>query len=447
MAYTLDQIKGFSSNPGSIAAPGSYGEGRVYNIASILTDLKGLVQSGAVTVKDYLDISTPLVKSAETTTNSIAGGGSKKANAVNPAWQQIQSLGAVKNIDGRWEPTAPFSAREYASLPENVLPTQKEVNSGIIPLNLLPPVQRFRPDASPNTPGQPIAPGTPGTPTSPITPGATPGAPSTLPGGGVILPVPGATPGAGQPQPQVNPGVGGTPPVATPQPAAPGQPPVVGVIDPTTGQPIGVPVVGDPLNNSVPKVIDQSIIEQEGLRQQEQQRQAYEAERGIRAQRLTDLQALLTKQNDRQFSENAPGVYEDLNSRGLLRSSALGDALAKERAKLEAGTAEQFAQQGLTDRDADISGIDKILQSTQSFQTSGLERKFTLEDFNRESDIARTLGAQVAPTVKSGKSVLGGVASGAGAGAAAGTAISPGWGTAIGAGLGAVLGGTSAKGK
>lgn len=447
MAYSLDQIKQFSSNPGTIASPGSYGEGKVYNIAAILTDLKSLVQSGQVTIKDYLDISTPLIKTAEQTTSSIAGGGSKKANAVNPGWQQIQSLGAVKSIDGRWEPTVPFSAREYASLPESVLPTQKEVNSGIIPLNILPPIQRFRPEAPGTaTPGQPSAPTVPGTPNNPITPGNN--GVGTLPGGGTILPVPGAQPV--DPQPQVNPGVGGTPPVTTPPPAATGTPPAVGAIDPTTGLPIGIPVVGDPLQNSVPKTIDQSIIEQEALRQQEQSRQAYETERALRASRLTDLQKLLTQQSDRQFQENSTGVYEDLNTRGLLRSSALGDSLAKERAKLEAANSDELAKQGLADRDQDVQGIANILAQTQSFQTSGLERRFTLEDFNRESEVARALGSQYAPTVKSGQSVLSGVATGGASGAAIGTSIAPGYGTAIGAGLGAILGGVSAnnsKGK
>lgn len=393
MAFTLDQIKDYASNTGSIPAPGSYGEGRVYNIADMLKTLKSSIQSGQLSVKDYFDLAEPLVNTAKQVTESLAGGGQKKAQAVNPAWQSIQDLGAVKNVSGQWTTLAPFSAREYAALPESVLPTQQEVNSGLVPLNLLPALQRFKPE-----------------PTTPT--------------------------------PAVNPGVGG-------QPGQPGQNGgQTQVPDPAhPGQFINIPVVGDPLQNSVPKTIDQSIIEQEGQRQAEQSRQAYEAENSLRTQRLTDLAGLLTKQSNDQLNVDSPGIYEDLNSRGLLRSSGLGEALAREKAQLATTNANTLTQQGLTDRDAQIQGIQDILAQTQSFQTSGLERKFTLEDFQKEADLSRQLGASYAPQIQGGKSVLSGVLGGVGTGAAAGGAIGGPWGAGIGAVLGGAAGGGAAKGK
>lgn len=386
MAYSLDQIRDFSDNPANIPGGGSYGEGVVFNIAEMMRGLKDAIKRGELTVSEYFNVADPLLNHAQTAVNSIAGGGSAKASAVNPAWQQIQQLGAVKSMNGRWETTLPISSREYANLPESVLPTQKEVQSGQIPIDLLPAVQRYRPE----------------TPTAPTTP-------------------------------QVNPGVGGQPGQTTqvPDPQNP-------------GKFINIPVVGDPLANSVPRTVDQSVIEAEAARQAEQSRQAFEAEKSIRSSRLTDLAALLTKEEDRKLNLEQPGIYEDLNTRGLLRSSGLGEALAREKSKLAGESANVLATQGLTDRDAEISGIQDILARTQQFQTSGLERKFTIEDFNREAETARALGSQYAPQVKGGNSVLQGVLGSAASGAAAGGAIGGPWGAGVGAIISATATGLSA---
>lgn len=388
--YTLDQIRQFAANPSSIPNGGTYGEGRAYGIADIIAGLRSQIQTGALNVSDYFNIADPLIKQFSQDIN-ISTQGSRQANAINPALQQLQSMGALKVSNGQITSILPFSSREYANLPESVLPTRDEVNSGRIPLDLLPPVQRFRPD-TPSTP----APGVGGQPG---------GAPGSQTGGSTQIPDP------------KNP-----------------------------GQFINVPIVGDPLQNSVPKTIDQSVIEQESQRQAEQSRQAYEAENAIRTQRLSDLGDLLTKRENTQFSQDTPGIYEDLNSRGLLQSSELGNSLAKERAKLAAASADTLTSQGLTDRDAQIQSISDILGRSQQFQTSGLERRFTLEDFNREQDAAKALGSQYAPSVKSGNSVLSGALGGAATGAAAGAATKNpyviGLTTLLGAGAGA-----SGKGK
>jgi hypothetical protein len=390
---SIDDLKNLDFS--RVPATGSYGEGFVGNLWTYLKQAKDYVKQGKLSVSDYLDIADPIVNKAHETAGRILSSGSKQANSVKGFWEGLQNDGFIKNQNGQFVANAPFTAREYANLPENVLPTQGEVNSGRIPLDLLPPVQRFRPEpTAPTTPQ--INPG-PGNPLSPGTPG--------------------------------QPGTSNGSVISIPDPANP-------------GKSINVPVVGDPLANSVPKTIDQSIIEQEAARQAEQSRQAYEAENAIRSGRLTDLAGLLSKQEDQKFSQDSPGIYEDLNSRGLLRSSGLGDALAREKAKLAGDSANTLMQQGLTDRDAQIQGIQDILARTQSFQTSGLERKFTLEDFQKEADLSKSLGANLAPTVKPGNSVLSGVLGGAVAGGGAGAALGP-WG----AGIGAVLGGTAGAAK
>ena len=459
MAYTLDQIKAFAANPNTIPSAGAYGEGKVYTTADILTSMKGLVQQGQLTIGDYLNLADPLVNFAQQQTANISRGGSKQASAVNPAWQSILNAGAAKVVDGQIEAAAPFTAREYAQLPVSVLPTQTQVNSGVIPVNLLPPIQRFAPDPTPtNGPGSVVQPGVPGSPATPLTPGQN-GGPATTPGGGVVIPVPGTAPAPvppGTPAPtDVNapqPGVAPAPtptapgvlqpttivPGSTPPPYTPGAP-VTGVIDPTTGQPIGVPVVGDPLANSVPKQADQSTIEQEGLREEEQDRQAYEATNALQTSNLQSLQSLLTAQDNNQFNVDSPGIYESLNANGLLRSSGLGEALARERSKLSTASDQQIAQQALAYSNADVGQIQDILNKTQAFQQSGLERNFTLADYNNEVATAKSLGSTTAPTIAPSGSVLGGVLSGATAGGTIGATA----GGPVAAGVGAVLGGVA----
>lgn len=404
MAYSLELAREWAQNPNAIPSPGSYGEGRIANILEQLRGLRADVKSGKITIAEYLDVAEPLASSGARFGHSLAGGGSKKANAANAAGlQAFTQEGFAKDLGGgNWVGRVPFSAREYAQLPESVLPTQNEVNSGIVPIDYLPPIQRYRPEPPPQQPTAPT-------------------------------------------NPQVNPGPG-APQAPGGVPAQPVAPPTSTVPDPANpGQSINVPVVGDPLRNSVPKTVDQSVIEQEAARQAEQQRQAFEAERAIRSQRLTDLSAFLTNEENRKFSQSQPGIYEDLNARGLLRSSGLGEALAREKAKLAGDSASVLAQQGLTDRDAEIQGIKDILSRTQQFQTSGLERKFTLEDFEREKATARELGANYAPSVKGGSSVLSGILGGAATGATAGSALGP-WGAGAGAIMGAANGAAS-KGK
>lgn len=122
-----------------------------------------------------------------------------------------------------------------------------------------------------------------------------------------------------------------------------------------------------------------------------------------------------------------PGIYEDLNSKHLLNSSATGDEIGRQASYLGQDVASQRA-----------TAIQQALAGKQSFDTGSLQRGLSLEDFINQSNVAKTIGAQMAPQVGNGK---GTAVSGLGAGATAGTSIMPGWGTAIGGGLGYLAGG------
>lgn len=116
-----------------------------------------------------------------------------------------------------------------------------------------------------------------------------------------------------------------------------------------------------------------------------------------REQYLSELGDLLTQRNERQFGEIRPEIYEDLNTRGLLRSSALGNSLASEQAKLEAAAQEQLALQGLQDRKANLSDISGVNNQYLMGRQQALGRQFSLEDYARQVSASKLLGEAMAP--------------------------------------------------
>jgi len=306
-------------------------------------------------------------------------------------------------------------------------------------IDVTPPADIVQPPAGPTTPELPPAPppledvlGQPPTTQPPGTPGQPP----------IAIEPDLAPPGVAQP---TQPGLATTPPpgVVGSQQAGVAQPgqTTIAVPDPRNpGQLIEVPVVDRGIPGDIEKQADQFLLEREGLRQQEQQRQAFEAQRGLRSQRLGETSSLLEGIAGRQFREAIPGAAEVLQSQGLLQTSELEASLAREQARLTSGVQESVAAQALQDRQAEVSGIGEILSRRQAFQTAGLQREFSLEDFEKAARVARETGASVTPQVGGG-GALSGLIGGAGTGAAAGGAIGGPTGAAIGAGLGGVLGG------
>lgn len=156
-------------------------------------------------------------------------------------------------------------------------------------------------------------------------------------------------------------------------------------VDPSMGN---IPVGGDP---SVGNILDES----ERARQMQEDLLSQQGK--SKDQIRSEMAEMLNAQMERQFSDQVPGYLEDLNTRGLLRSSALGDRLSTERARMSAGVNEQLAQQGFTDRYGSLdkqTGIqDQYLQGRQS----ALGRKFSLEDYARQIEASKLLGEATSP--------------------------------------------------
>lgn len=243
-----------------------------------------------------------------------------------------------------------------------------------------------------------------------------------------------------------------------------------------------------------------------------QARAALDEAMGVRKQGEADLAKSLSAEEDRKFQNLTPSVLEDLNSRGLLSSSDLGNQLAIQRKNLAGDTSAKLAElgygdigfqsQGLTDiasnqarlaealanqgygvsqdysqgllKNADINtqGLSEIAnqrnslqqqladqqnsvstdyanalmvpdQNTQNLQQAGLQREFSIADYNKQADLARQIGATSVPnSPSSGFSLTGALTGGAGGAAAAAPlfAANPVLGGSIAA-LGAVAGG------
>lgn len=359
----------------------SVGKGVFPQLATSLAFLevaKKQVQAGNLTIGDYLTLANPVAELATGTLNFATTGGSADATRAKAFLPQLRKFTRLSSTTGQGSfetAIAPFTEREAAQLPDNVLPTQEDVNSGLIGSDLLPPNIRLRPEP---TPEEPTAPGE-------VAPGEE---------------VPSETPSITEP--------GGFP---------------IG-----TDIPVGL-------------TEDQLTIEREAIRQQGQSELVLEAQSQERERRLADLADLLGREGERQFGIDRPLIAEGAQEAGLLRSSGFGEALARRNTDLQGQIAFQLAQQGLADREADIGGVGDILRGRQGFQAGGLERRFSLEDFERQAQLARELGATSAPGVpQSGKggttqNVLGGAALGATIGSGGGAI-----GSGIGAGTGALAG-------
>ena len=262
-----------------------------------------------------------------------------------------------------------------------------------------------------------------------------PGAPTPPPPAGL----PGVTPTLPPETPFGTPGAPAPAPVTGPVAADPRRS-VIAIPDPRNpGKFIEVPITDRDLPPGLTPedITGQFDVEAEALRQQEQSRKVFEQQRSLRGERLEELRSLLASEEERQFGLSQPGIEESLQSRGLLRSSALGTELSRERGRLSGISQAGLAAQSLADREAELQGISDILGGRQQLQTSGLERRFSIEDFEREAQLARGLGAEVAPSVS--RNALLPAIQGATAGASAGSAFGP-YGAAIGGIGGAVTG-------
>ena len=190
--------------------------------------------------------------------------------------------------------------------------------------------------------------------------------------------------------------VGGTytPPVATP--VNPVQTPVSQPVDGGLNLPAVNPGMGN-LNTSGAAGQDVASILDEAERAKQVQLDLINSQQGMKDKTRAELAQLLNDQMERQFSDQMPAYLEDLNTRGLLRSSALGDRLATERSKMAAGVNEQLAMQGITDQYGGIDALTGVNDQYLKARQSGLSRQFSLEDWARQMQASKELGQAVSP--------------------------------------------------
>lgn len=104
------------------------------------------------------------------------------------------------------------------------------------------------------------------------------------------------------------------------------------------------------------------------------------------------------------FQQSLPDIAENAQAAHLYDSTGYGQEVARQQAAL----ASQVASQAATQKTQALSGL-------QGFQTGALQRGQSLEDFINQANVAKTIGAQMAPQPPSGKQNFGTVASGVGA--------------------------------
>lgn len=145
---------------------------------------------------------------------------------------------------------------------------------------------------------------------------------------------------------------------------------------------------------------------------------------------LAGIDTNATAQNQRVadiMKSSLPGIAENAQAAHLYDSTGYGQEVARQQAQLASGVASDTAAQKL-----------QALSGLQGFQTGALQRGQSLEDFINQANVAKSIGAQMAPQPASGKQNFGTVAQGIGA-------LSP-WGRVLSTGS-AVAGAKPAGGK
>jgi len=213
-------------------------------------------------------------------------------------------------------------------------------------------------------------------------PGMTPTTPSTI-GSGTAPTVPNVAP----PLPP-----SGPTPSTTPTPS----------IDPLPSAPIstsnpagGLFTDANPQFSNATDDINRILAEAE--LQKQLSGQTLVSQNEARQKYLGDLSSLLQKQQAEQLTTELPGVYEDLNTRGLLRSSALGNELGRRQSDLAKETSNKLALQGLNYNDLYTSGLGNIQNSYLGSRNSALQRRFSLEDLDTNIKASKDLGFALQP--------------------------------------------------
>ena len=170
------------------------------------------------------------------------------------------------------------------------------------------------------------------------------------------------------------------------------------------------------------KVEDERIVGDVADRFEQQSRDLLGQQEARREASLKDLSGLMTGRRDEMFKEAVPGLAEQAQEGGFLTSTGFGDSLAKKLASLEREQSYVLGVKGIEYGDMSTQALGNILQQRQGLETAGVERRFSLADWERQSDLAREIGASTVPDIRVPEQG-GGVLAGALAGGTAGAAI------------------------
>ena len=116
-----------------------------------------------------------------------------------------------------------------------------------------------------------------------------------------------------------------------------GEPP----IDPNTGIPSELSPAGGMTQTGGQASTDQNRLLAEAEAQKKMKEEFASLSKAEKEKALQDYAQIISTQQNRLLDENNPKLMEDLNTRGLLRSSELGNAMGVERGKAAAILQEQ----------------------------------------------------------------------------------------------------------
>lgn len=154
------------------------------------------------------------------------------------------------------------------------------------------------------------------------------------------------------------------------------------------------PYVGGPFSLDPNQVIgDKAAIQSEGQKQYQDTLSSIDTN--------TDAQG---KYAGQLLERQLPGIYESLNARHLLNSSALPTEIATQANQSAQDVAAQAAQAKFG-----------ALGAKQGFDTGALQRGLSLEDFVNQANVSKSIGAAFAPQAPTGKQNFATTAQGVGA--------------------------------
>lgn len=104
------------------------------------------------------------------------------------------------------------------------------------------------------------------------------------------------------------------------------------------------------------------------------------------------------------FGQMLPNIAENAQAAHLYDSTGYGQEVARQQSGIASQVASDAAQQKM-----------QALSGRQGFETGALQRGQSMEDFINQANVAKSIGAQMAPQPPSGKQNFGTVAQGVGA--------------------------------